>query len=202
MRDWPETNESLILRVKDPGDAAAWSTFLAIYRPVVCRMARSRGLQYADADDLAQQVFMSIAQAIDRWEPGAGMPPFRVWLTRIARNAIVNALTRRKPDVAAGSTSVREMLNDFPERDNETTKTLMEESRIQALRWAAEQIRGEFLEATWTMFWQTSIEGRPVASVAHELDRSPGAVYIARYRVMQRLKQKVMEVSDLWSDDQ
>lgn len=200
MRDWPETNESLILRVKDPADAAAWSAFLAIYRPVVYRMACHRGLQHADAEDLAQQVFASIAQAIDRWEPGEGMPPFRVWLTTIARNAIVNALTRKKPDAASGSTSVVELLNRLPERDNGTTKTLLDESRMQALRWAAEQIRGEFTEATWSMFWQTSIDGRPVALVAREHDRSPGAVYIARYRVMQRLKQTVMEVSDLWSD--
>jgi DNA-directed RNA polymerase specialized sigma24 family protein len=54
MHHWPETNESLILRVKDPADAASWSQFLAIYRPVVVRMASRRSLQYADADDLAQ----------------------------------------------------------------------------------------------------------------------------------------------------
>jgi hypothetical protein len=50
MHHWPETNESLILRVKDPADAASWSDFLSIYRPVVIRMACGRGLQHADAD--------------------------------------------------------------------------------------------------------------------------------------------------------
>ena len=53
MNDWPETSESLILRTKDPADAAACALFLAIYRPVVYRLARSRGLQDADAHDLA-----------------------------------------------------------------------------------------------------------------------------------------------------
>lgn len=201
MREWPDTSESMILRVKDHANAAAWSTFLAIYRPVVWRMACSRGLQHADADDLAQKVFIAVAQAIDGWEPTIGMPPFRVWLTRIARNAIVNALTRRKPDRASGSTSVQDLLNDVPERDGETSKVLLKESRVQALRWAAEKIRSEFSEATWAMFWKTSIEGRPVADVAGEEGRSPGAVYIARCRVMQRLKQKLTEVSDLWSED-
>ena len=51
MNDWPETSESLILRSKDPANAAASSAFLAIYRPVVYRLARSRGLQDADAGD-------------------------------------------------------------------------------------------------------------------------------------------------------
>ena len=96
MHDWPETNESLILRVKDSADDSAWSDLLEIYRPVVVRMAVSRGLQHADADDLARGVFVSVAGAIDHWKPGEDMPPCRVWLVRITRNAIINALSRRK----------------------------------------------------------------------------------------------------------
>ena len=198
MHDWPETNESLILRVKDAADALAWADLLEIYRPVVVRMAVSRGLQHADADDLAQGVFVSVAGAIDRWNPGEDKPPFRVWLIRITRNAIVNALTRRKPDVAAGSTTMHQLLHELPQ-DEETTKDLLEESRMEAMRWAASEIRTEFSELIWSMFWQTSVEGRSVKDVARELNRSTGAVYMARFRVMQRLKEKVSEVSEVWS---
>ena len=200
MHHWPETNESLILRVKDPADAAAWSDFLAIYRPVVVRMACGRGLQHADSDDLAQQVFLSVARAIEDWEPDAHQPPFRVWLSRITRNAIVNALTRRKPDAAGGSTSVQEMLRKLPERDDETTQQVIEESRREAMRWAAEEIRNEFTVTTWAMFWQTSIDGKSVAEVARLQKKTAGAVYMARFRVMQRLKEKVLEVYEVWSD--
>lgn len=200
MHHWPETNESLILRVKDPADAASWSRFLAIYRPVVIRMARGRGLQHADADDLAQQVFLSVAKAIEGWEPGSRQPPFRVWLSRITRNAIVNALTRRKPDAPSGSTSDHEMLLELPERYDETSRQLLEESRCQAMRWAADEIRCEFTEATWSLFWLTSIEGQSVTEVARLKEKTPGAVYMARFRVMQRLKEKMLEVSEVWSD--
>lgn len=200
MNDWPETNESLILRVKDSTDAASWSDFLAIYRPVVVRMACARGLQHADADDLAQQVFVSVARAIEDWEPAPGRPPFRVWLARITRNAIVNTLTRRKPDAAGGSTSVQQMLMDVPERADATTRQLMEESRREAMRWAADAIRHEFTDVTWALFWLTSIEGKDVADVAALHDKTPGAVYMARYRVTQRIKEKLLEVSEVWSD--
>ena len=54
MDNWPETSESLILRLNNQQDVAAWNEFLAIYRPVVLRMALRRGMQHADADDLAQ----------------------------------------------------------------------------------------------------------------------------------------------------
>ncbi len=200
MHQWPETNESLILRVKDPADAASWADFLAIYRPVVVRMAYGLGLQHADAEDLAQQVFLSVAKAIEAWEPDSQQPPFRVWLSRITRNAIVNALTRRKPDAAGGSTSVQEMLRELPDRSDKTAQRLMEESRREAIRWATEEIQCEFTEMTWEMFWLTSIEGKTVAEVARRHKKTPGAVYMARFKVMQRLKEKVLEVSEVWSD--
>lgn len=200
MNDWPETNESLILRVKDPADAAAWSAFLAIYRPVVYRLACIRGLQDADADDLAQQVFVSIARSVESWTPAADGPPFRAWLYRIAHNEILKAITRRKPDAAAGSSSVQEMLQAVPQHDSDARVELMREGRLEAFRWASDAIRHEFTVATWTMFWQSTIEEQAVEEVARNHARSIGAVYLARYRVMKRLKEKIDEVSDIWSE--
>ena len=83
----------------------------------VYRMARRRGLQDADAHDVMQQVFVSIAGAIDRWEPDASKPPFRAWLSTISGNAITKALSRRPRDRASGSTSVFAAINAHPEPD-------------------------------------------------------------------------------------
>lgn len=199
MNDWPETHQSLILRLKDSADAAAWSSFLAIYRPVVYRLARSRGLQDADADDLAQQVFVSIARAVERWEPAADGPPFRAWLYRIAHNEILKSITRCKPDVASGSTSVAEMLHAAEQPDKNANAELIRESRSEAFRWAANEIRAEFTATTWAMFWQSTVEDQGVATVAEVHQRTTGAVYLARYRVMKRLREKLDEVSDIWS---
>ena len=199
MSDWPETSESLILRVKDPADAAAWSAFLEIYRPVVFRLALSRGLQAADAEDLAQIVFSSISRSVQSWNPDNNSPPFRAWLYRIAHNEIVKSLTRPRPDKGAGSSSVQQLLAKVPARDHDVTVELVRECRLEAFRWAADEVRGEFTAATWNMFWQSTIDGRPVSLVAEEYDRTTGAVYLARYRVMKRLKEKLDEVSDIWS---
>ena len=198
MDNWPETRESLILKVKDPQNAAAWADFMEIYRPVVYRMARGRGLQHADAEDLSQQVFLMVSQAIERWVPEPSLPPFRVWLGRIARNAIVNAVTRRRPDVGAGSTTVQQAMQELPDR--EATCELVRETRRQAIRWSAEQIRAEFSEATWAMFEQSFLQGIEVEAVAAALGKSTGAVYMARYRVVQRLRVKANEVSEVWSE--
>lgn len=197
MPEFPNTSHSLIARVKDLGDAAAWAEFLGIYQPVVFRMARRRGLQDADAHDVMQKVFLSISKSIEGWVPGELRPPFRAWLTTIARNAITKALSRRPHDVATGSTSMVQLLNAQPD-PRETTAEIMSEARKELVRWATEQIRSEFSEATWNVFWLTAIEGVPIAEVAQSTGRSAGAVYVARYRVIARLKERVLEASQLW----
>src|SRR5205823_4238558 len=97
---------------------------------------------------------------------GPGRPPFRAWLVTITRNAVTKALTRQRPDAGTGSSSVLELLNAEPAEEPETTAEFLLESRREALRWATDQVRPEFSEATWRLFWETTIEGHPVAEVA------------------------------------
>ena len=197
MIEFPETNPSLILRMRDVGDGASWQDFLAIYQPVVFRMARLRGLQDADAQDVMQTVFVSIARSIAGWTGGADQPPFRAWLTTIARNAITKALARRPRDAAAGSTSIVDLLENHPQRDV-TADEIAAETRHEMVRWACEQIRLEFSEEIWRIFWKTSVDGVPIAEIARQMERSPGSIYVARFRVITRLKEKVQEVAQLW----
>ena len=64
----PATRHTLIVKLRDPADAGAWREFVAIYEPLVYRLARRKGLQDADARDLCQEVFRTVSQAIDRWD--------------------------------------------------------------------------------------------------------------------------------------
>jgi len=201
MPEFPETNHSLISRVKNLGDGVSWAEFLRIYQPVVYRMAKRRGLQDADADDVVQQVFVSISRSIDRWEATDGSPPFRAWLTTVARNAVTKALTRRPHDLATGSTSVAELLNAQPDT-SELTAELVSEARHEIVLWAAEQIRSEYSAEIWDVFWRTSIDGDSIAKVSSSTGRTVGAIYVARHRIISRLKEKVSEVSRHWELDQ
>ncbi len=89
------TRASLILRLQDADDMAAWDEFAAIYAPVVFNVATSRGFQAADADNLVQEVFMSVAAAVSNWLQRDDRGSFRAWLLRIARNAAVDMITQK-----------------------------------------------------------------------------------------------------------
>lgn len=196
MSEFPDTRDSLIARIKDPADGMAWAEFLGIYRPVVYRLARKRGVQDADAQDVTQQVFLSVANAVERWQPGPDRPPFRAWLVTITRNAVNKALSRRKPDAGTGSSSVAQLLNQ--KCVTETDSEFDMESRHSVVRYATAQIRPEFSETTWHLFWESVVVGRSISEVALESGRTPGAVYMARFKVLQRLKVKAREVSGMW----
>jgi len=197
MPEFPETDYSLIDRVKDMSDRASWLDFMRIYQPVVYRLARRRGMQDADAHDIVQQVFASISRSLAEWKPAKDQPPFRAWLTTIARNAITTALTRRRPDQGTGSSSVADVLERLPNAE-QTNAELIMEARREIVRWAAEQIRPEFTELTWDIFWKTAMQEVSVAEVSKSTGKSIGAIYVTRHRVLSRLKEKIAEVSNQW----
>ena len=90
---WPDTRDTLLARLRDPSDQAAWAEFLSIYQPLIYRFSRSRGLQDADAQDATQHVLWAVARAADRWEPDPSRGRFRSWLAKVASNAAINFTT-------------------------------------------------------------------------------------------------------------
>ena len=193
----PATRHTLIVKLRDPADAGAWREFVAIYEPLVYGLARRKGLQDADAHDLCQEVFRAVAQAIDRWELDPARGSFRGWLSRIARNLLVNFLTRRPYRLrGSGSTSVQDLLEAQPADDPSATALFEAEHRRRLFRWAADEVKGAFSPTTWNAFWQTAVEGRPPGDVASELDLSVGAVYIARSRVLTRLRHRIGQLGE------
>ena len=137
-----------------------------------------------------------MAKAIDRWEPGRGS--FRGWLSRIARNLLINFLTRRQfQPRGSGATSIQDLLEAQPDADPSATALFEVEYQRCLFRSAADQVRGEFTPATWRAFWQTALEDRPPSEVAAELGISVGAVYVARSRVLARLKRQIAQMDNV-----
>jgi RNA polymerase sigma-70 factor (ECF subfamily) len=192
MDETPNTRPSLLVRIRDPQDERAWREFLDIYEPLVYRLARRRGFQDADARELSQEVFLAVASAIDRWDPDPSRGSFRGWLFRIARNLMINLLaSQRRHPQGTGSTDIKQLLEEQAAPVGEDSALFDRQYQREVFRWAAEQIRGQFHETTWRAFWLSSVEQQEIKEVAETLGLSAGAVYIARSRVMARLRETV-----------
>jgi RNA polymerase sigma-70 factor (ECF subfamily) len=198
MLDAPMTRASLLVRIRNGRDQEAWRQFVALYAPVVYGFARKRGLQDADAADVMQDVLRSVAGAADRlnYDPSRGS--FRGWLYTVARNKIFNFLEAGRHRVGRGSgdTGVREKLEAQPEPEGNLAASWEEEYERTVASVAMRRVQGEVQPATWQAFWQTAVEGRSAREAGEALGLSAGAVYVARSRVLARLKEEVQRMRD------
>jgi len=187
--DAPQTRPSLLLRLRNDRDERAWSEFLTIYEPLLLRVMRRRGMQECDARDSTQQVLLRIYGAINRYQPDGAEASFRRWLFRVARNVAISFLSRQ----ARQSMSLHDDM-DWSELEGDgslESDPFDQEYRQQVLAWALQHVQREFHLNTWLAFVETSVHGRDIADVARELNMSTGSVYVARSRVITRLRTKV-----------
>jgi len=196
VTQFPETRESLIVQVKDPRNREAWALFADIYQPVIYRIARARGLQHADALDLTQQVLLAVATSIGRYEKSDKSIRFRHWLRRVARNAIINSLTRRPSDQATGNSSMEDLSDQRRDRESEPDSLFALEYHRELYLRAAEIVRTDVNCDTWKAFELTVIEGFSNSDAAIKLDKSIGTIYAARSRVMKRLRDAVADIEE------
>ncbi|HSQ57917.1 MAG TPA: sigma-70 family RNA polymerase sigma factor [Gemmata sp.] len=194
MAEPPLTRVTLLTRIRDDRDAEAWREFVQLYGPVVYRFARNRGLQDADAADLMQDVLRSVARNANRMEYDPARGTFRGWLYTVTRNKIYNFLSaQRNRPRGTGDTDAHERLDATPARDDGRGPDAEWEKEYQRglSSRAMEKVREEFQPATWEAFWQTAVEGKAAAEVGAGLRMSPGAVYVAKSRVLSRLRNEV-----------
>lgn len=200
MVNLPVTRPSLLLRIRDPQDAEAWRDFVRIYAPVVYGYGRRRGLQDADAADLTQDVLRAVAAAAGRLEYDPRRGSFSGWLFTVAHHQLCDlAARRRRQGAGAGDTRVRALLEQQPARDDDRDVWQREYER-RLFNWAAERVRGSFQESTWRAFWWTAVEGQSVKEVAARLHLTAAAVYLARSRVMARLRERIEQVGEDFED--
>ena len=183
----PDTRVSLVLRLPGGHDTDAWREFAATYEPFVYRFARRQGLQDADALELVQAVFLGVSQSIRHWQPDPSRAKFRTWLFRIAKNQCINLLQAKCHALILDSSGL-----DRAEFDDARAEHLHElDYQREVFRWAAAKVKTEVQPRTWTAFWETSVAGRTVDDVARQLGVRRSVVYVARSRVIARLRSEV-----------
>jgi RNA polymerase sigma-70 factor (ECF subfamily) len=189
----PETRASLILRLQDAEDVAAWEEFMELYSPVIFRVAIGRGFQAADAENIVQEVLLSVARSVTQWLERTDRGSFRAWLLRIARNQAFDLINARATRSLGTDGSVAEKMLADVHAKSELSSVLDLENERAVFQWAADQVRESVAEHTWQAFWLTRVEGLSVDETASKLNLRPGNIYFARSRVMARVKELVQQ---------
>jgi RNA polymerase sigma-70 factor (ECF subfamily) len=194
MADSPTTRVSLLVRIRDRGDAQAWEEFVDLYAPLVYALARRHGLQDADAADLTQEVLRTVVRVAPgfAYEPTRGS--FRGWLLTVARNQLRKWAQARQRRPAPGDADTHRLLAEQPAPGED--EVWEREYRERLFLWAAQRVRTGFQARTWEAFWQTAVEERDPQVVAQTLGLSVGAVYIARSRVLARLREQIAQAEE------
>jgi RNA polymerase sigma factor (sigma-70 family) len=186
------TRPSLLIRLRDRSDHLAWNEFVAVYGPVIYGFARKRGLQDADAADVMQDVLRNVSSAIERLDYDPAKGRFRGWLFTITRNRVMTVLASRKRRAqASGDSGMQAALASHPDDRDGMEAEWELDFRRSLTSTVLEQVREEFSDKIWSAFWRTAVESQSVSEVGKALGMSAGSVYVAKSRVLARVRDVV-----------
>jgi len=191
----PDTRVTLLNRLRDGRDTAAWSEFCSIYERAIYRVALRFGLQDADAREVSQDVLLIVSRKIAEFDLTTN-GSFRAWLSKVARNATLDLLRKnQRSKLATGDSALQRNLGQIDIAADEPSIFDFEAQREQFF-WAAEKIRATVAESTWQAFWLTSIDGQSAEDAANELNMSVGSVYVARCRTLAKIKKLINQFKE------
>ncbi|TWT98329.1 RNA polymerase sigma factor [Stieleria varia] len=182
--------ERLIVR-----DSQAWGRFAAIYTPLVFRWAKGSGLQSADVADVTQDVFRVVATKLQSFERTTSKQgSFRRWLWGITRNILRQHFdANSKTAQGTGGTTAHRLITavpDYLESDEPPHDADAEKSLVHR---ALKAIEGDFQPHTWKAFWRMTVEQQSANEIADSLGMTPRAVRQAKYRVLSRLREELLQ---------
>jgi len=187
------TRVSLLLRLRQPEPEIAWRRFVELYTPLLFYWTHRVGLHAPDDADLVQDVFAVLVRKL----PDFAYDPrrsFRGWL----RTIVVNQWRdQRRRQAAAGVIGAAADVDVAELPDPRVDERFWEhEHREQLVARALAVMKAEFEENTWRACWECVVHGRAADEVAAELGLSRNAVYVAKCRVLRRLRQELHGLLD------
>lgn len=182
------TSLSLLERLRQPGQPLAWSRFVGLYTPLLFYWANKKGLSPQDAEDLVQEVLTAMIQTLPRFSYDR-QRTFRGWLRQILHNKWCDRQRKARLPIAADADLLM-----VP--DSEDSPFWETEHRQFLVRRALELMQSEFKPSTWKACWEFVVEEKPAAQIASELGIREAAVYVAKCRVLRRLRQELSGLVD------
>ena len=183
------TPASLLIRLRTVADQSAWERFVTLYTPVLYGWIRRQGIGPGEAADLVQEVFATTITALPSFEYDRERG-FGNWLCTLTTNKCRDYFRR------ARLRRTHELLDQADGEIDPAVQFGEREYRAHLARRALEMMQEEFEGATWRACYAMVVEGKPAAEVAKQLGISINAVYLAKSRVLRRLRQELAGLLD------
>jgi len=182
------TNTSLLNGLKDPNNNRIWSEFFERYQPMLMAFAKRLGLNEHDAQDAAQETLMNFVNAYREGGYDREKGRLRTWLFGIAAHKIRDIQRKRgKQLVIVDNSHTTRFLNKVP--DDHSMSEIWEAEWARAiLGQAMKEVRQQVKPQTMEAFELFAIKGLPAEQVAKQLGMTENAVWIAKNRVLSRLR--------------
>lgn len=192
LRRGGSTSHSLLAGAKR-AEPSAWNRMVALYAPAVAGWCRKWGVAEQDLSDVVQDVFVAVARHFEQFRHDRPRDTFRGWMATIARNKANDYFRRRssEPAAAGGTEATRAMQQMVDPQAAEDVPLEADLAFDDVLQRALDGVRGEFHERTWQAFFEVVLKGRAAGDVALELNMKPGAVRVAKSRVLARLRREL-----------
>jgi RNA polymerase sigma-70 factor (ECF subfamily) len=185
------TRASLLVRIREPENAEAWREFDGIYRPMLYRFARARGLRDADAEDVVQYCMSAIQKYIGEFEYDPAKGRFKGWLKTMVNHRVLRVLRKKCEDMAESQDFKR------PQEREAAPEDMFDELWMQQhIEHALEQIRAEVNEKTYLAFQHYVFDEWPVEKVCGELEMTADHVYAIKYRLTKKLSERMKALVD------
>lgn len=186
-----ETSPSLLNMLRESPDGQSWERLVDLYTPLILGWLRRHGMRDADADDVVQETLTIVFRKLPDFERQPQTGAFRSWLRRITVNCLRDYWKSRKSRrEAAASTQVDEMLDQLADPNSGLSQIWNDEHDRHVMHHLLAKIQPQFTPQTWTAFERVAREGANAQEVAEELGITINAVFIAKSRVMSRLRQE------------
>ena len=187
----PITSPSLLLRIRDPSDSDSWQEFESVYAPIIKEYCLRRSIQDSDTEDIAQEVMTAVANAILSFEYQPERGKFRSWLAVITANKLKSFIAK-KGIYDNKLQDIAERLGSSPESDSHWSTVFLD----QVFQAAQQRTRPHFEDMTWNCFHAVWIENRNPTEVAKALQIPLHSVYVNKSRVLKRMEQEFLMLSD------
>lgn len=190
------TRITLLKRLAD-GEALAWTDFDALYRPLLRNWLRSSHLSAADVEDLSQEVLVFVMNNVADFRHNARTGAFRKWLRLSTVNIARNYMRRHAKEKLLAASDFAALLDNLADPNSDISQAFDLDHRRYMLRHMMDEVSDMFQPKTMDIFRMYVLEEASVADTAALHEVTDAAVYIAKSRVMQRLR----ECSQAWGEE-